>query len=105
MTNDLKNLASEMKIINDIGELATFILAESLGKAAVSLGVPEDFAKKIAVYSVYGSGYLLETSKEDASTLREQVTSPGGTTEAALKVLMPAMQDLIIEAVNKGNDK
>jgi pyrroline-5-carboxylate reductase len=57
-------------------------------KAASEQGIPPDLARLLARQTVSGSGALLAASAEDASALRVAVTSPAGTTEAALKVLM-----------------
>jgi pyrroline-5-carboxylate reductase len=65
-----------------------FLLAEELARAGVEAGLPAELATKLARATVAGSGELLHRSEVDASTLRQNVTSPGGTTAAALEVLM-----------------
>jgi pyrroline-5-carboxylate reductase len=65
-----------------------FLLTEALAQAAVAAGLPADLAAKLARATVAGSGELLQRSALDPATLRQNVTSPGGTTEAALAVLM-----------------
>ena len=57
-------------------------------KAAIEQGIAPDLARLLARQTVSGSGALLAASPEDASALRVAVTSPGGTTQAALSVLM-----------------
>ncbi len=61
-----------------------FALVEACVKAGVHLGLPEEQAARLAGQTLYGAGLLLKESGESASTLRERVTSKGGTTEAAL---------------------
>ena len=63
-------------------------MAECLAKAGVKLGLPKSLAERLGRVTVSGSGELLNQSSEDIITLRQNVTSPGGTTEAALSLLM-----------------
>jgi pyrroline-5-carboxylate reductase len=65
-----------------------FLLIETLAKAGVASGLPEDLAWPLARATVAGSGALAAQSEEPVEVLRRNVTSPGGTTEAALAVLM-----------------
>jgi pyrroline-5-carboxylate reductase len=65
-----------------------FLLAEALTRAGIEAGLPADLAEKLARTTIAGSGELLERATEDAAALRRNVTSPGGTTAAALAVLM-----------------
>lgn len=62
-----------------------FYLVECLVKAAVELGLPEDQAARLAGQTFQGAAQLLQDSGETAATLRERVTSKGGTTAAALE--------------------
>lgn len=66
------------------------LLVEALAAAGERLGLAPDLAMRLARTTVAGSGALLESSDAPAAALREAVTSPGGTTRAALDVLMPA---------------
>lgn len=70
------------------GPAYVFLLIEALAAAGVQAGLPADFAMKLARATVAGSGELARQSIEPASQLRVNVTSPGGTTAEALKVLM-----------------
>lgn len=70
------------------GPAYVFLLAELLEAAAVEQGLPPDLARRMARRTVAGSGALLGASTDDAAAMRRAVTSPGGTTEAALRVLM-----------------
>jgi pyrroline-5-carboxylate reductase len=64
------------------------LLAEALAQAGAAAGLPPPLAAKLARETVAGAGELLHRAALDASALRENVTSPGGTTAAALDVLM-----------------
>jgi pyrroline-5-carboxylate reductase len=74
--------------VSGSGPAYVFLLAEALARAGVAAGLPKPLAEKLARETVAGSGELLHRSEHDAGKLRENVTSRGGTTEAALKVLM-----------------
>lgn len=95
---------SQMDIVTALsggGPAYVFLLAECLADAGVAAGLPEGLATQLARVTVAGSGELLYRSDEPASQLRENVTSPKGTTEAALRVLMaePGMKALMVEAI------
>ena len=83
------------------GPAYVFLLAEVLGKAGVASGLPAELSAKLARVTVAGAGELLYQSIEEASTLRENVTSPGGTTAEALRVLMAddGWQPLVDKAI------
>ncbi len=68
------------------------LLVEALAAAGERLGLAPDLAMRLARTTVAGSGALLEASDATPAALREAVTSPGGTTRAALDVLMPAAE-------------
>lgn len=70
------------------GPAYVFLLAELLEAAAIEQGLPPPLARRMARATVAGSGALLAASPEDAAALRRAVTSPKGTTERALAVLM-----------------
>jgi pyrroline-5-carboxylate reductase len=74
--------------VSGSGPAYVFLLAESLARAGVAAGLPRALAAKLARETVAGAGELLHRSDLEAAKLRENVTSPGGTTAAALKVLM-----------------
>lgn len=61
-----------------------FLLTEALQAAAVELGLPEAAARALAAQTCLGAGRMLVEADEDAASLRQRVTSPGGTTQAAL---------------------
>jgi pyrroline-5-carboxylate reductase len=67
-----------------------FLLAELMANAATELGLEPQSARRLAVATLYGSGLLAHTSDVDLARMREQVTSKGGTTEAALRAFASA---------------
>lgn len=85
-----ESLLDPVTAVSGSGPAYVFLLAELLERAAVEQGLPPDLARQLARVTVAGSGALLAASAEDAAALREAVTSPGGTTERALAVLMAA---------------
>ena len=70
------------------GPAYVFHLVEAMAKGGVALGLPPEVAMTLARATVVGAGELMHRSPDDAATLRVNVTSPGGTTAAALDVLM-----------------
>jgi pyrroline-5-carboxylate reductase len=74
--------------VSGSGPAYVFLLAETLAAAGVAAGLPVALAERLARATVAGSGALLEHSGIDPATLRQNVTSPGGTTQAALSLLM-----------------
>lgn len=85
---DDEALMDAVTAVSGSGPAYVFLLAEELARAGVAAGLPEALATKLARDTVSGSGELLHRSDLDSATLRQNVTSPGGTTAAALDVLM-----------------
>jgi pyrroline-5-carboxylate reductase len=85
---DDEALLDPVTAVSGSGPAYVFLLAELLEHAAMEQGIPAEMARLLARQTVAGSGALLAASTEDAAALRRAVTSPAGTTEAALKVLM-----------------
>ena len=87
--------------VSGSGPAYVFLLAELMERAALAQGLPADLARAMARKTVSGSGALLAASPADSAELRRAVTSPGGTTEAALRVLMDdaAWPRLVLEAI------
>jgi pyrroline-5-carboxylate reductase len=83
-----EGLIDAVTAVSGSGPAYVFLLAEELARAGVEAGLPSELATKLARATVAGSGELLHRSELDAATLRQNVTSPGGTTAAALEVLM-----------------
>jgi len=85
---DDEALMDAVTAVSGSGPAYVFLLAEALTRAGVAAGLPEDLAATLARETVAGAGELLHRSPQDAATLRKNVTSPAGTTAAALDVLM-----------------
>ena len=85
---DDEALMDAVTAVSGSGPAYVFLLAEALAQAGVAAGLPAPLAAKLARETVAGSGELLHRSPLDAAVLRQNVTSPGGTTAAALAVLM-----------------
>lgn len=74
--------------VSGSGPAYVFLLAELMEQAGIAEGLTPDLARRLARRTVAGSGALLAASAEEASALRQAVTSKGGTTQAALDILM-----------------
>jgi pyrroline-5-carboxylate reductase len=98
---DDEGLMDAVTAVSGSGPAYIFLLAEELARAGVEAGLPAALAAKLARETVAGSGELLHRSELAAATLRRNVTSPGGTTAAALDVLMSpdGLQQLMIRAI------
>jgi pyrroline-5-carboxylate reductase len=98
---DDENLMDAVTAVSGSGPAYIFLLAEELARAGVEAGLPVKLATRLARETVAGSGELLHRSELASATLRQNVTSPGGTTAAALEVLMgpDGMQQLMTRAV------
>lgn len=81
------------------GPAYVFLFVETLTKAAMSLGLEAEIAQKFALQTCIGALKLAENTNLSLSQLRTQVTSPGGTTSAALAVLEPQLDGLIYSAL------
>jgi pyrroline-5-carboxylate reductase len=93
--------------VSGSGPAYVFLLAECLEAAAKAVGLPADLARRLARETVSGAGELIRQSDLEAATLRQNVTSPKGTTAAALEVLMGpgAMPALLERAVRAARDR
>ena len=85
---DDEALMDAVTAVSGSGPAYVFLLAEALTQAGTAAGLPKELAAKLARETIAGSGELLHRSPLDAAVLRESVTSPAGTTAAALAVLM-----------------
>jgi pyrroline-5-carboxylate reductase len=95
---------SEMDAVTAVsgsGPAYVFYLAEAMKDAGVELGLAPHVADLLVRQTVKGAGALLSQSHEEAHTLRQRVTSPGGTTEAALKIMEKAKVRAIISQALK----
>ncbi len=96
-------LMDAVTALSGSGPAYVFLLVECLAEAGVAAGLEPALALRLARRTVSGAGALLGARPEAPSALRVEVTSPGGTTEAALKVLMgtPGLKELLRSAVEK----
>jgi pyrroline-5-carboxylate reductase len=103
-------LMDAVTALSGSGPAYVFLLAETMAQAGVAAGLPPALAATLARATVAGAGELLHRSPLDAATLRQNVTSPGGTTAAALDVLMateglaPLMKRAIAAATKRSRE-
>jgi pyrroline-5-carboxylate reductase len=83
-----ESLMDAVTAVSGSGPAYVFFLIECLAEAAVIAGLPSELAARLARQTVVGAAELARQSDSSPAQLREAVTTPGGTTEAALKVLM-----------------
>lgn len=94
--------------VSGSGPAYVFLLAECLARAGTDVGLPPELAARLANATVSGGGELIRQSVETPAVLRENVTSPNGTTQAALDVLMAdetGLQDLLTRAVRAAAER
>ena len=96
--------------VSGSGPAYVFLLAELLEKAGEAHGLSKETARRLARGTIYGAGRMLDDLPDDAEDLRKAVTSPNGTTAAALSVLMapdawPANIAKAIDAATKRADE
>jgi len=98
---DDEGLLDAVTAVSGSGPAYVFLLAECLAEAARAAGLSEKLASLLARQTVAGSGALLAASDLAPAVLRQNVTSPGGTTAAALRILMDegGLQPLLTRAV------
>lgn len=98
---DDEALIDAVTAVSGSGPAYVFHLVEAMAAAGVRAGLTPELAEKLARQTVIGSGVLMREDTSDAATLRQNVTSPGGTTQAALDVLMDngVMVDLMVRAI------
>ena len=95
-------LMDSVTAVSGSGPAYVFLLIECLAAAAVKVGFERELAERLALATVAGAGAYAMASGTDPAELRRQVTSPGGTTQAALEVLIGdsrALESLLGEAV------
>jgi pyrroline-5-carboxylate reductase len=103
-------LMDAVTAVSGSGPAYVFFLIECLAKAGIEAGLSESLAERLARATVAGSGELARVSPEPASQLREAVTSPGGTTRAALDVLMakdglePLLKKAVLAATRRSRE-
>jgi len=98
---DDESLIDPVTAVSGSGPAYVFLLIECLAEAGVEAGLPRDLADRLALVTVAGAGQLALHGEDAPAQLRKNVTSPGGTTQAALDVLMAddGLQQVMIRAV------
>jgi pyrroline-5-carboxylate reductase len=98
---DDESLMDAVTAVSGSGPAYVFHFIEALTEAGENAGLPADTARLLAMQTVYGAASLAAESSEEPGTLRQQVTSPNGTTAAALSILMgeDRLKKLVGEAV------
>jgi pyrroline-5-carboxylate reductase len=96
---DDEALLDPVTAVSGSGPAYVFLLAELMEQAARAEGIPPDLARLLARQTVSGAGALIAASSEETADLRRAVTSPKGTTERALGVLMATWPDAIHRAI------
>lgn len=104
---DDEGLMDAVTAVSGSGPAYVFYLAECLAKAGADAGLPPALAGQLARWTVSGAGELLHRSDLDPAVLRQNVTSPNGTTFAALQVLMGkgGLEKLMHDAVAAAADR
>ncbi len=107
---DDEGLMDAVTAVSGSGPAYVFLLIECLAEAGVAVGLPAELAAELALQTVAGSGELARQAEEAPGQLRVNVTSPGGTTAAALEVLMaedglaPLMRRAVEAATRRGQE-
>jgi len=92
--------------VSGSGPAYIFLVAESLIEAGVLVGLPRDVSERLAIQTLLGSARLLDEQGESAADLRAAVTSPGGTTAAALRELEKGgLRHAFLAAVEAARDR
>jgi len=96
-----ESLMDAVTALSGSGPAYVFLLVEAMAAAGVEQGLPKDVAMELAMATVAGAGEMMWQGEGAPATLRENVTSPGGTTAAALEVLMasPGMKELLSKSI------
>lgn len=92
--------------ISGSGPAYVYYLVEAMEKAAIEAGLDKDVAQSLITQTIIGAGEMLKQSGKSAQTLREEITSPSGTTEAGLKTLATYdFKEAVIACVNSAKDR
>jgi pyrroline-5-carboxylate reductase len=101
-----EELLDAVTALSGSGPAYFFLLAELMTDAAVNLGLPRDSAQELAIQTLYGSGLMARQSDGDLARLRAEVTSKGGTTEAALRTFDAAnLRSIVAAALGAATDR
>ncbi len=93
-------LMDAVTAVSGSGPAYVFLLAQAMQAAGQAQGLPADTARRLVVQTLLGAARMLDESREDAGVLRQRVTSPGGTTQAAIETFEAGgFRDLVHQAV------
>lgn len=103
---DDESMMDAVTAVSGTGPAYFFLLAEALAEAARDLGLPAEVSDRLASITCFGAGAMLASSPGEAEELRLRVTSPGGTTQAAMVVMEDGkFRDLVYRAVEAARDR
>ncbi len=101
-----ESLMHTVTAVSGSGPAYVFLLAEAMQQAAVDLGMDQATAQLLVNQTICGAGKLLVEADEDAAELRRVVTSPGGTTQAAMEVILRRdLPAIVREAIKAAHDR
>jgi pyrroline-5-carboxylate reductase len=99
-------LMDAVTAVSGTGPAYYFLLTEVLAEVARELGLPDATADRLAAITSFGAGAMIASSPDEAEELRRRVTSPGGTTEAAMAVLENgSFRQLLRQAIRAARDR
>lgn len=103
---DEEQLMDAVTAVSGSGPAYFFLVMEVMEAAAKALALPDTVAHKLVLQTALGAAQMASASDVDTATLRQQVTSPGGTTAAALKVLQEAgLDSIFLRALTAARDR
>jgi pyrroline-5-carboxylate reductase len=103
---DSEDKLDAVTALSGSGPAYFFLIMEAMEKAAINLGLDEKQARLLTLETAFGAAKMAMESNHDPAILRQQVTSPGGTTEQALKVLMDGgIEQLFDDALSAANKR
>ncbi|MGD8580828.1 MAG: pyrroline-5-carboxylate reductase [Lysobacterales bacterium] len=103
---DDEGLMDAVTAISGSGPAYFFLMTEALTAAGRQLGLSAETAERLAMVTCFGAGAMVNSSGGEVAELRRRVTSPGGTTEAALAVFEAGrFQDLVLQAARAARDR
>lgn len=101
-----EELQDAVTAVSGSGPAYVFFLAEAMTAAAVDLGIDEQTAARMVTHTILGAATLLDTSGESAEVLRHKVTSPNGTTAAAISTLEQlGVKPAVVSAITAARDR
>ena len=101
-----EGLQDAVTAVSGSGPAYVFLLAEAMTAAAVDLGIDEETAARMVAHTILGAATLLDASGESAEVLRRNVTSPGGTTAAAIGTMEQlGVRQAVVAAITAARDR